>query len=108
MEPDGQATDCKPVTSEFDSRHTLQLRNNMNIIISSSKWLVSDIKTLFGNEKVTFTLATEIPNLMVELGLYPSTSKARQANRKGTVPSGWTEMKGNKQTPIWIWNPCEH
>jgi hypothetical protein len=44
---------------------------------------------------------------MLELGLYKSTSEARRANRVGDVPSGWTEMKGNKKTFIWIWNPDE-
>ena len=79
----------------------------MNIVIQSSCWRQEDIPTLFEDEHVKFSSCTALPSLMLELGLYKSTSEARRANRVGDVPSGWTEMKGNKKTFIWIWNPDE-
>lgn len=77
----------------------------MNIIVKTNHYQDSDKYTLFGDEDVHFCYHGMLPNLMVELGLYKSTSDARRAGRDGNIPKGWTEMKGNKKTPIWIWNP---
>jgi hypothetical protein len=78
-----------------------------NIIVRDSKWTMADITTLFNDEEVYFTAQVLIPNLMVELGIFPSTSAARRANRVGNIPTGWTEFKASKKRKIWIWNPTE-
>lgn len=84
----------------------------MNIVVKDSKWKESDITTLFGDwngdvEEVKFVDDMPMPNLMVELGIFPSTSKARQANRIGDIPSGWTQYKASRKVTLWIWNPTE-
>jgi len=79
-----------------------------NVIVKSSKWRESDIEDLFGDEEVYFTECTDIPSLLVELKIYKSKSKARQAGREGDIPPGWThEFKASKKRRLWIWNPTE-
>lgn len=79
-----------------------------NIIITSSAWLESDIKTLFGDEQVFFAESDEMSALMRELGVFTSASAARRAGREGPIPDGWTaEFKASKKRRIWIWNPTE-
>jgi len=78
-----------------------------NIIVKSSDWAHSDAKTLFEDEEVYWTDSQDISVLMKELGIYESTSKARQAGRKGPIPSGFTQFKASKKITIWIWNPHE-
>ncbi len=82
----------------------------MNIVVKDSSWLESDIATLYGDysgniEQVTFVDNMPIPNLLVELGVFASTSKARQAGRTGDIPIGWTEYKASKKRTLWVWNP---
>lgn len=79
----------------------------MNIIINSSKWTERDIRCLFADEPVVFANASNITDLVVELGLFKSKSQARSAGRQGELPKGFTEFKGNKTTTLWIWNPDE-
>ncbi len=79
-----------------------------NVIITSSAWLESDIKTLFGDEQVFFAESDELSALMRELEVFPSASAARRAGREGPIPSGWTaEFKASKKRRLWIWNPTE-
>ena len=78
-----------------------------NVVVKDSAWRESDIATLFGDEPVHFTEAQDLSQLMVELKIYPSTSKARKANRQGEIPGGWSEYKGSKKRFLWIWNPTE-
>lgn len=79
----------------------------MNIVIKNSCWTDRDIRCLFGDEPVIFSDADNITDLVVELGLYKSKSQARNAGRTGDIPKGWSEVKGNKITTLWIWNPTE-
>ena len=80
----------------------------MNIIVKNKFIQLTDKETLFLDEDVTYVDDTlDLPNLCVKLGVYKSTSQARGANRKGAIPTGFTEMKLNKKTPAWIWNPTE-
>lgn len=77
-----------------------------NIIIKSSNWLETDIKTLFGEEPVKFCDSNELSALMRETGVFPSASQARKAGRVGEIPQGWTpEFKASKKHRLWIWNP---
>lgn len=85
----------------------LFIRSTMNIIISNSKWILSDIETLFGDEKIVFELPMDLSALAVKLGAYSSRSQARKAGRVGPIPEGWTEWKVNKKMRAWIWNPSE-
>lgn len=80
---------------------------DINIVIKTSGWSEKDLPILFGDEPVHFSDATDLPNLMKEFNIFPSTSEARRAGRKGPIPSGWTEMKGNKKSFLFIWNPTE-
>lgn len=82
----------------------------MNIVINQSAWQQTDIATLYGDhqgnvEDVVFVDSMPMPNLLVELGIFASTSKARQAGRIGDIPDGWTEYKASKKRTLWIWNP---
>lgn len=79
-----------------------------NVVVRSSAWRKSDVSTLFECEDVHFTDATDLPSLLVELGVYDSKSKARQAGRCGDIPKGFTlEFKASKKRRLWIWNPTE-
>ena len=79
-----------------------------NIIITGSKWIESDVETLFGDEQVFFAESDEMGALMRELGVFPSASAARRAGRQGPIPAGWTaEFKASKKRRLWIWNPSE-
>lgn len=79
-----------------------------NVIVRSSAWTQRDIEHLFSGEPVHFTDARDFPNLLVEIGVFASTSKARHAGRSGPIPDGWTDnYKASKKRRIWIWNPTE-
>jgi len=79
---------------------------NENIVIKTSKWTEQDIKTLFGEEDVSFVQADDIPDLLVKLGIFKSKSQARRANRIGDIPTGFTDgFKASKKHRLWIWNP---
>lgn len=80
----------------------------MNLIIKSNKIISTDKETLFGDEEVTYIEEPmDMSQLMVKLGIYPSSSKARQAGRVGDIPTGWTEYKASKKVMLYIWNPTE-
>lgn len=79
----------------------------MNIVVASSRWRHADTELLYADEEVTFVDDIPLPNLLVDLGIFPSTSKARQAGRVGDIPDGWTEYKASKKVTLWIWNPTE-
>lgn len=80
----------------------------INVVIEDSPWRPSDIEWLFGPEEVVFITAKDMPNLLVKLGCFKSTSEARRAGREGPIPQGLTwAFKANKKTTIWIWNPSE-
>lgn len=79
-----------------------------NVIITGSKWIKSDVKTLFGDEQIFFADSDEMGALMRELGVFKSANEARRNGRKGPVPDGWTaEFKASKKRRLWIWNPTE-
>ncbi|QKN84809.1 hypothetical protein KNV05_gp146 [Vibrio phage River4] len=82
----------------------------MNVIIFNENVQPSDRATLFGDEEVVFVApsdARDLPSLLAFLGIYKSTSQARQAGRKGKIPTGWTVMKASKKVELFIWNPTE-
>ncbi|MBV36211.1 MAG: hypothetical protein CMP47_12300 [Rickettsiales bacterium] len=85
----------------------------MNIVINDSAWQEKDIATLYGDtnnnvdEEVRFVDEKPMPNLLVELGVFKSTSQARQAGRTGEIPKGWTQYKASRKVTLWIWNPTE-
>lgn len=77
-----------------------------NIIIMSCKVQPTDQEILFGDEPVHLTTTTDLSRLLVEVGVYKTTSEARRAGREGQVAEGWTdEFKASKKRRIWIWNP---
>lgn len=78
-----------------------------NVVVKNSPWTPRDLEILFGGEPIHFTEAQDLPNLLVELGVFKSCSDARRAGRVGPIPSGWTELKASKKRRIWIWNPTE-
>lgn len=81
--------------------------NLENIIISHSTWHESDKAAIFNGEPVHISSAVELPALLVETGIYKSTSEARRAGRCGAVPAGYTELKASKKRFLYIWNPRE-
>lgn len=83
-----------------------------NVVVRNSAWTERDLELHFGDlegnvEEVHFTDAQDLPNLLKELGVFPSTSQARQAGRDGPIPTGWTVLKASKKRMLWIWNPTE-
>lgn len=77
----------------------------MNVVMSNSPYTHRDLELIFQGEDVVFSSATNITDLVCELGLYKSKSQARSAGRVGEIPTGFTEYKANKTVTIWIWNP---
>jgi len=79
-----------------------------NVIVVSEFVKLADREILFGDQPVHLTEAKDLPNLLVELKIFKSTSEARRAGRKGPIPNGFTdEFKASKKRRIWIWNPTE-
>ncbi len=76
-----------------------------NVIISSSDLLPGDKELIFQNEEVYCTETTDLPTLLVELGVYESKSKAKQTGRVGPIPNGYSELKASKVRRLYIWNP---
>lgn len=77
-----------------------------NVIIMNSFVQPTDAFTLFQREDVYVTTETDLPRLLVEIGVFKSTSEARRAGRIGEVPSGWTDQfKASRKRRLWIWNP---
>ena len=79
---------------------------NMNIIIKNSNWDSSDIDSIFNNEDVKFIDVTTMEDLCLKVGAYESKSKARHAGRFGKIPSGYNEIRVNKKTFVYLWNPA--
>ena len=80
----------------------------MNILIDEGKLRPTDQATLFEDEEVIVTKTTDLPTLLVDLGVYKSKSKARQAGRVGDIPFGFTDkFKASKKVRLWIWRPSE-
>lgn len=78
----------------------------INVIIKTEYLQETDKECLFEDEDVVlFDNDITLTDLVCELGLYKSKSQARQANRVGAIPQGWSEFKGNKKTPLFVWNP---
>jgi len=80
----------------------------MYIIIKSSCWEEQDATQLFGDEKVLFTDAVDLPSLLVELKLYPSKGQAIKAGRQGVIAKGYSEVRATKIHNLYIWNPDKH
>ncbi|CAM0061813.1 hypothetical protein VPHF86_0259 [Vibrio phage F86] len=78
-----------------------------NIIVNNGFVQASDKETLFGDEDVMIVEPMSLTDLVCQLGLFKSKSQARQSNRVGDIPSGYSEFKGNKKTPLYVWNPTE-
>lgn len=79
----------------------------MNIVVKGSSFTSRDIELIFGGEPVQFVEVQPIQNLLKNLGIYPSTSKAIQAGKSGLIPIGYTEYKASKKATLYIWNPSE-
>lgn len=78
----------------------------MNIVVKTKFLQDSDIPLLFEDEDVILIEdGVLFPNLLVNLGLYSSTTQARKSGRVGEIQKGWSEIKANKKTKLWIWNP---
>lgn len=79
----------------------------MNIVINQSPWTKRDLEIIYEDEEVIYCDDCDLSTLMVKLGVYPSTTKARNANRVGQIPLGYTEYKASKKVMLYIWNPSE-
>lgn len=79
-----------------------------NVIVNGPHVKDNDAELLFGDQPVHFTSAKDLPNLLKELGIFPSTSEAKRAGRDGPIPKGFTDaFKASKIRKLWIWNPTE-
>lgn len=78
-----------------------------NIIVNNGFVQDTDRVTLFGDEEVLVVEPQSLTDLVITLGLFSSKSQARKANRVGEIPTGYSEFKGNKKTPLYVWNPTE-
>ena len=76
-------------------------------VVWKENLLPSDIPLLFGSESVIYTNETDLPALLVELGIYKSKSQARKAGRTGLIPSGYNEIKAGKRDFLFLWKPSE-
>jgi hypothetical protein len=76
-----------------------------NILMAESDYNSDDIETIFGYELIHMSYASDLPNLLVEVGVYKTTSEARRAGRTGEIPKGYTELKASKTRRLYIWNP---
>ncbi|AUG85356.1 hypothetical protein FDJ20_gp146 [Vibrio phage Thalassa] len=84
----------------------------MNVIIFNDHVQPTDTATLFGGDSEPVYIidsdeVRDLPHLLAVLEIYKSTSQARQAGRKGKIPTGWTVMKASKKVELFIWNPTE-
>ena len=84
---------------------------NVLIVRKKSRYTLGDCVgdyAVFGDEDFLVSSQDQLPNLLVELGVYKSCSIARRAGRIGEVPTGYTELKASKKNDIYIWNPDEY
>jgi len=70
-------------------------------------WTERDLEVIFQDEHVQHSRAHDYPSLLVELGIYPSTSAARRAGREGPIPKGYAELRASKRHFLFLWNPSE-
>ena len=78
------------------------------VVLNGNNIPGADEACLFGDEPVHYTTARDLPNLLVEIGIYKSTSEARRAGRTGPIPEGFTgKFRASRRYFIWIWNPTE-
>ncbi|CAL9991826.1 hypothetical protein VPHD479_0329 [Vibrio phage D479] len=81
---------------------------DINIVVDNEFVQPTDAPTLFDDVPLTIIPASfTMTDLVVELGLFKSKSQARKAGRVGPIPTGWSELKGNKKTFLFVWNPTE-
>lgn len=79
----------------------------MNVVVKESAYTERDLCLIFGEEVVYIFDKQPIQNLLKNLGIYPSTSKAIQAGKSGDIPSGYSEYKASKKVTLFIWNPSD-
>lgn len=79
-----------------------------NIIITTSDLHEGDKELIFQDEEVLHTSTTDLPSLLVELGIYESKGQAKKAGRVGKVQDGYSEIKASKVRRLYIWNPKDN
>lgn len=91
---------------------TYYIPYTVNVVVLNENWDTSGIGSIFEDWDGSYdgplwvTDKDLLPNLLVKLGIYPSTSKAIQAGRKGKIPSGFDEIKANKSgVRLYTYNP---
>lgn len=84
-----------------------------NLVVISSPYTDEDLKIVFGDidgiihDDIKFIEDVDLSVIVKDLGIYPSTSKARNAGRVGPIPKGYTEYRASKKKKLYIWNPSE-
>lgn len=86
----------------------------VNVVVWEGQWHLGAIDSFYrdANDNLSgpILIVDEklLPNLLVKLQVYPSTSKSREAGRKGEISEGWYETKANKHgVTIYTLN-CRH
>lgn len=87
------------------TKDDVKIKKIDDIVISTSEFRVSDIKTIFDTNIVYLTDTIDIPSLLVELGIYNSKGIAKSVGRTGSVEDGYSEIKASKTRMLYIWNP---
>jgi hypothetical protein len=84
-----------------------------NIVVRSSPYTEKDLDLIFGDnegrieEEILFVEDVDLSVLVKDLGIYPSTTRARAAGRVGALPKGYTVIKASKTRFLFLWNPSE-
>lgn len=85
---------------------------SVNVLVINDNWDISAIQSRFEDMDGTYdgplyvTDINLLPNLLVKLKIYESTSKAIQAGRKGKIPPGFEITKANKLgITLYTYNP---
>jgi len=76
----------------------------LNIFISSKEVQAADVELVFDGEPFLESEATQLEELAVLAGIFPSKGRARKNGFSGPIPHG-LECLGTKKKWLWVWNP---
>lgn len=83
-----------------------------NFIVNHGQVTDDDVAAMFGDfdgvideiDDIIFSDATDLADLAVEVGLFPSKTRARKNGLHGPIPHGLSWI-GTKKRRFFVWNP---